>query len=445
MASVDEKTPEPKPTKGKGPRALIARLRSSEDLREFAAQPTISLDLMLGATEGNDPFFARITREHYAAVRAPHPKLPVIRRGGWGVALCRLPGTFDAYFKLIDGSARRNFKKAERAGCTFRRIEFNEHRADVGDIRTSAKTRQGEMPADILTGEVGFNTDPPSTTNVHDYPWFGVFKGDRLVAYASCFIAGELANINHIYGHAEFQDDGIVPRLIIGMVDYVYATYPYVKYFGYETYFGAAESLRRFKRKMGMIPYHVNWVLDGANPTMRRAAAEPAPPKLELPTGPDHQLVYRLRVSGTRPLDVVQGAEFHYLDGPAVLPWIRKAALARHGRGLVRTIAKLATPSRQYYCVTMGDEIVSDGWVMLGKCKHYPIEPDAALIGPTWTDPDKRGKGLATFALRSAINALFLRGYDVSYIDTSTDNVAMQRVIARCGYGPPVATFPRTD
>jgi GNAT superfamily N-acetyltransferase len=157
-------------------------------------------------------------------------------------------------------------------------------------------------------------------------------------------------------------------------------------------------------------------------------------------------MVYRLRVTSARHVENVQGATFHYLDSPTALPWILRAIAGRHRRAaLVKTIAKLATSSRQYYCVTIDGAIVSDGWVTLGRCDHYTIEREAALIGPTWTDPDHRGKGLATFALGHAINALHVRGHDLTYIDTSKDNVAMQRVIARCGYGAPIAAFPRDE
>ena len=67
--------------------------------------------------------------------------------------------------------------------------------------------------------------------------------------------------IEHIYGHAAYQSDGIVPLLLVGMGEYVRAHYPTVMYYGYGSYFGASETLRRFKRKFCFQPYRVKWLL----------------------------------------------------------------------------------------------------------------------------------------------------------------------------------------
>ena len=119
------------------------------------------------------------------------------------------------------------------------------------------------MPRDLLARRAGPHSNPLSLTNVHDYPYFGVMKDGTLVAYASCLVAGELCELQTIYGHADFLSDGVVPLLIASIGDLLPANYPEVRYFAYGTYFGATETMKRFKRKFLFSPHHVKWVLGG--------------------------------------------------------------------------------------------------------------------------------------------------------------------------------------
>lgn len=246
-------------------RAEEARTRVQqlvEDLLEARELPTLTVNMMLKRTADNDPFFAEIVRRFYDEARRPHPKLPLIRSLEWGVSLCILPRSFDAYFMTIEGAARRNFKKAQRGACRFSRIEMNDHLAAIGEIRRSTDTRQGQMPEDLLMGEVPRCTDPPTKTNVHDYPYFGVFQEDRLVAYACCLVAGEVCVLEHIFGHAAHLTEGVVPMMFIGIAEHIYKSYPNVRYYVYGTYFGALPKMRRFKKKFCFFPHRVDWRLD---------------------------------------------------------------------------------------------------------------------------------------------------------------------------------------
>ena len=210
----------------------------------------------------NDPFFAQVVRDFHRNAHRRHRKFPLLRTTALGFALCPLPPSFDEYFMLVEGAARRNYKKAVREGCHFRRILFNDHLDGVRDIRQSTAVRQGRaMPASYLRGEVQRCTDPPSRNPLHDYPYFGVFAKDQLVAYASCLLSGEVCLLEHILGHAAWFEQNVVPYLIIEIAKYIYAHHPSVKYYGYGTYFGAGETLRRFKRKFGFLPHRVDWQL----------------------------------------------------------------------------------------------------------------------------------------------------------------------------------------
>jgi len=216
---------------------------------------------MLAATTGNDPFYERLVRGFYAETRQRHSRLPLVRRWQFGVAVCVLPPTFDDYFMMIEAAGRRNFKKATRLGYRFERMNHNDHLAGMREIHSSTDVRQGEMPADFISAEVKPCNDPPSRTNVHDYPYFGIMKDGRLAAYAGNMVSGELFMIEQMYGHADHLENGVVPMLVIGMARHIMEHYPQVKYYGYEMYYGASESMRRFKKKFCFLPHRVKWEL----------------------------------------------------------------------------------------------------------------------------------------------------------------------------------------
>jgi hypothetical protein len=164
----------------------------------------------------------------------------------------------------VDASARRNFKKSERLGYRFRRIDYNQYLDDIRDIWTSTPVRQGVLPTDMLEGRVKPIQDPPSRTAYQDYLYHGIFKGDKLVAYSGCLVTGQLCSLNDLWGHAQYMEDGVVPRVIMETARELIKGFPTVKFYSYGTYFGAAESMRRFKRKFLFMPHRVKWILGNA-------------------------------------------------------------------------------------------------------------------------------------------------------------------------------------
>ena len=230
------------------------------DVREMRALPEVRVNLMSAAAAGNDPFYQRLVQDFYRGTRRRHRKFPLVRQYEYGVALCPLPRDFESYFMLIEASARRNYKKSLRSGYVFRRIAYNDFLQDITDIRRSTDVRQGTLPDEFLKKEVRPISDPPSRNRTHDYPYFGILKDGRLVAYAGCLVSGEICIIEQIYGHAAHQADGIVPMLIIGMAEHILANCPEVRYYAYGTFFGAGETLRRFKKKFRFLPHRVRWV-----------------------------------------------------------------------------------------------------------------------------------------------------------------------------------------
>jgi hypothetical protein len=232
-----------------------------EDLREIRRMPSVTIDLMLRETRANDPFFERMVRQFYAETRARHRRCPLIRHWRYGVAVCVLPAEPDGYFARVESAARRNYKKAQRLGYRFERLEHNRFLADMREIHGSTEVRQGRVPDRILHGEVKPCSDPPTRTNLHDYPYLGILKDGKLVAYSGSLVAGEAFLIEQLYGHAAHHANGVVPMLLIDMAAYIRAHYPAVKYYVNEMYFGAGETMRRFKRKFGFVPHKVTWKL----------------------------------------------------------------------------------------------------------------------------------------------------------------------------------------
>jgi len=223
--------------------------------------PKVAIDLMHRETAGNDPLYSRTTREYYAATQRRHPKFPLIKTDAVGVALVRLPESFDDYFMMIEASARRNFKKAERRGYTFEKIEYNDFLGDIREIWQSTDVRQGNVPEYMLRGEVTPSDNPATTTSVHDYPYFGILRDRKLLAYAGCLVSGELCAIEQIFGHARYQSDGVVPMLIISIAGHIMKNFPKVKCYTYDTFLGATTNMKRFKRKFGFLPHRVKWRL----------------------------------------------------------------------------------------------------------------------------------------------------------------------------------------
>ena len=234
--------------------------RRLEDVQAMRNLPQMTICLMLDKTEGNDPFYRTVVERFHRNAVSVHPRYKVIPGFKYGVACCDLAAEPRGYQWIIESSARRNYKKAARTGYTFRRIDFNAHLADIGRIRRSTDVRQGKVPTSFFE-EVSRISDPPSRSSFHDYPYFGVFFGDQLRAYGSCLVSGELMSVEHILGHADHVEDGIVPMLLIEIAEYARQNYPSVRYYCYGSFFGASPTMRRFKTKFGFSPHKVTWTL----------------------------------------------------------------------------------------------------------------------------------------------------------------------------------------
>lgn len=395
------------------------------DLIDIYHLPTASVNLMLEKTAQNAPFYSELVKSYHAEAKSRHPKLFFIDRYKYGFALCKMPGDFETYFSRLESAARGNYRKALKLGYEMKPFDFNTRLEDIREIWQSTPVRQGTLPLEIREGRVRPVTHPPSLTPYHDYPYFGVFKDGKLLAYAGCMVAGDLCNLADFYGHDRYLKDGIVPLLIIDIARELYKSYPAVKIYSYGTYFGASESMRRFKRKFLFYPHKVSWILS--------TPLKPLSPEQE-------RLIYRMDVSEPLTPEVLPEGAFIVaakLQSVAthfpiwLKTWGWKVAL--------KTSVKVLSGKRILFGVIREKRVVQFGWLQMGTCHFYPVERDAVVVETLWTDPRYRGQGLASATIRQGLVYLSQRGYRRFYVDTILANIASQRMIAKAGFSERVA------
>jgi Acetyltransferase (GNAT) domain len=164
---------------------------------------------------------------------------------------------------------------------------------------------------------------------------------------------------------------------------------------------------------------------------------------VRVPAGLAYQLVYRLERREPYAVDPVPGVDFHFCRGlPAYLrhrgPLRRLVGAKEWAKGAAR-IAR----GRMFYCLRKGDSLMHTGWATVSSCRYYRVRPGDVVIGPIWSSDAARGRGLATYATHRAINEMIALGRSVFYIDTSDTNISCQRVIQKCGFADPIATYLR--
>lgn len=409
---------------------MIRLMHKISELHKILKNPQVTIYLLEKDSLNNDLFYQRITKDFYDSTCRRHSRFPIVRNLQYGVAICQLPKSFDEYWMMIEASVRRNCKKATRLLYRFEKINYNDHLKAIAQIQLSTDYRQGKKVPDHW-GEVKPCTDPPSSNSVHDYVWYGIIGEEGLVAYASCFICGQIGMVEHILGHDKYISDGIVPLLITGMAKDIIAKYTNVKYYAYGTFWGAEESMRRFKKKFKFMPHKVRWELGSPMKTIPDPLVQNR-----------KQLIYRTKRD--TPFSVENNEmQFHFLQH------IRDVFTDEHlvpMKGLgekMKLAVKICSGRRYFYYVTQNGQVLHTAWVSLGFCRHYCVAKTDTVIGPIWTTPAGRNMGVATFALKMAINFLIHQGKLIFYIDTSEENISCQKVISNCGFGAPINHYER--
>lgn len=173
-------------------------------------------------------------------------------------AMLRIPDHHAGYLENIGDKARNMIRKAQRQGYAYRKVDPNAYLDDVLAIRTSNPERQGRPIPEYYKIRPTEMFDEPFRNGCerHGEGFFGVFKNDRLVAYTTIFFYGELGQVNHILGHADHLQDGVMNLLVSEMVAEIIRDRPWVRAINYlyPHQSKANAGIGLFKRSIGFMP-----------------------------------------------------------------------------------------------------------------------------------------------------------------------------------------------
>jgi hypothetical protein len=199
--------------------------------------------------------------EVLAYLGGPHPRYKVVGNKVLGAALLPLDEFDDVDAYLADRRyLRRRVRRAAKLGYAIALFRMAERRAELLDIHQSLPERQGRpIDASYL--------DPENLREARDgVECLGVFRDGVLVAYCELLYAGEVVTMRRLMGHGDHLDEGVMFRLMAGIVEHVKSTHPEIRYVFYDMFFGAADGLRYFKTQLGFRPHYVRWKREPAAP-----------------------------------------------------------------------------------------------------------------------------------------------------------------------------------
>ena len=166
---------------------------------------------------------------------------------------------------------------------------------------------------------------------------------------------------------------------------------------------------------------------------------------LEIPDQFLFQLVFRQKRSEPFCAKAIKGITFHFLDDVAkgMSAW-RRIRTLQNTTSALKTIAKISR-GRIFYFITENEKIIHTGWITPSWCRHYNVESGDIVIGPIWSSESTRGRGIGAWATKMAINKMLETGSKIFFIDTSSNNIPCLKLIERCDFGAPIASYIRRD
>jgi len=176
-------------------------------------------------------------------------------------AMLRIPESHPNYLEKIGDKARNMIRKAQRQGYVYKKVDPNDHLDEVLAIRISDPERQGKPIPEYYKVRPTQMIDAPFSNGCerHGEDFFGVFKDGRLVAYTTIFFYGELGQVNHILGHVDHLQEGVMNLLVSEMVKEIILTRPWVRAINY-LYPHASKAnsgIGLFKRSIGFLPERI--------------------------------------------------------------------------------------------------------------------------------------------------------------------------------------------
>lgn len=187
-----------------------------------------------------------------------HPRYKLIRNKSVGMALVDLRKYSDRgdYLYSVSRKDQGGYhgKRAIRRGFVFREIDQNSYINDIHAINISVTERQGRPMDSAYLEKPEFYEKKPH------FRYFGILdKQGILVAYCNIATYGNFCATDRLLGHK--NNDGIMYLLLVEIICKLIEDNQ-VQYFMYDTFLGAQEGLRNFKRRLGFQPYIVRYFLN---------------------------------------------------------------------------------------------------------------------------------------------------------------------------------------
>ncbi len=187
----------------------------------------------------------------------PHARFPLIKNKTMGIALIDLSNfkSSSEYLATVKKKdhAGHHARQAKKRGYTVRRINRNEHIAEIYRINTSSDSRQGRpMDMPYLTLQTEYDDSAP----MHAY---GVFNAQGILTGYCCFgVYGNFAATDRLMGLK--TPDGAMYLLLLEIICMLIDR-GQVDYFMYDTFLGARPGLKSFKQRMGFQPFRVSYAI----------------------------------------------------------------------------------------------------------------------------------------------------------------------------------------
>jgi len=223
--------------------------------KEISKLPKISIKFKNSNSQSIDNY--EVTYRYFTK---PH-RFKIIKNKSIGVAIIdfNLYQNFDEYYKIINGknSSAYYARKASKRGYEFIEIDRRDYIDDIYEINTSSLTRQGKKMSNSYLKKVKEYQDKSN------YRYFGVIdKNGKLLSYCNIGFYGEFTLISTLLGHKKYLNDGIMYLMLVEFTKLMFEEYQKdgYRYIMYDTFFGASDGLKKFKKKLGFKPYRVTWI-----------------------------------------------------------------------------------------------------------------------------------------------------------------------------------------
>jgi GNAT superfamily N-acetyltransferase len=189
----------------------------------------------------------------------PHPRYRIIEAKRWGIAMLRLPDSFQEY---LEGgrmqTLRTNRKHALDSGYRFGTFPIGTYREQAMKVNLSMSLRQGRPMASHYAEEDLFANLLPPEAQI-----FALLdKAGALSAYAYVPICGEVAVVHYLLGHADHLRHGVMYLLISEVVRELIEQKRergMPEWLMYDTFYGRGAGLYYFKRRLGFNSHIVRW------------------------------------------------------------------------------------------------------------------------------------------------------------------------------------------